>query len=211
MEKGIIVEPLSYSAIGKKADDLLIKYKVKDCLPIDIDKILDNELWINIIPLNGLFKDFEINAFTSFDQKKIFVDDYLYNNLENQFRFTLAHEYGHIALHDYIFKTAGIVDLNSYLKFIQKIDPFEYAYLEQQANCFAGHFLIPTSHLRKEFDKVLSQYKKTLADKLKGMKRKDYIDFATTGIANKLSPIFKAHHKPISIRLEKEKLIDQIP
>jgi Zn-dependent peptidase ImmA (M78 family) len=207
----IKVDYLSYKKIEDISVSWLEKYQLKDTIPIDIEKLLDNQLRLNIIPFPNLLNNFEINAFTSSDLRKIYVDEYLYTNLEQQFRFTLAHELGHNILHSKIYRQVSIKDISSYVDFLNKIDEREYSYLEFQANCFAGLFLIPSKHLEAQFKNYIEDAMSFITRKFRLTKRNDYLDLAIMIIAKKLNPIFKVHPRPIEIRIEKQGLAKLIP
>ena len=211
MGTNIKVRYLSYEGIGGIASNQLIKYDMSEGIPIEIEKLLDNQFKINIIPFPNLYNDFKINAFTSSDLKKIYVDENLYENLEPQYRFTLAHEYGHMVLHGNFYRQFKIKDIESYVDFLNSIDRIEYGHLEYQANCFAGHFLIPSDHLERQFkirSKSVISYIRT---KFINKRRANYLDFATTLIADKMMSDFKVHSRPIQIRIEKDSLQKLIP
>lgn len=203
---------LSYDEIAQRAYEILKKHGFESILPIPIEHILDNIYRLNIVPFPNLYTNFEINAFTSSDLKTIYVDEYLYTNLEKQYRFTLAHEFGHIFLHKYIYENIKINTLKDWKEFIAKVDPYEYRKLEIQADNFAGLLLVPNAQLEKAFNE---QLKRIIHDikkiSLKGIKRSDYLQYVLEIIALKLSLIFQVHEQVIRIRLEKSNLILKIP
>ena len=211
MTSDIKVGFLSYRQIGKISADLLNTHNLGEKIPIDIEKLLDNIFQINIITFHDLYKVFDINAFTSSDLEKIYIDEYLHSNLELQYRFTLAHELGHIILHKIFYEQFKIKDIDSYINFLSNIDDKEYGYLEYQANCFAGYFLVPSNHLEEQFKKHLKNTLSFITKRFKGVKRKDYLEITTIIIAKKMSPVFNVHYKPIQIRIYKNGLWRQIP
>jgi len=211
MTSDIKVGFLSYRQIGKISADLLNTHNLGEKIPIDIEKLLDNIFQINIITFHDLYKVFDINAFTSSDLEKIYIDEYLHSYLEPQYRFTLAHELGHIILHKIFYEQFKIKDIDSYVNFINNIDYKEYGYLEYQANCFAGCFLVPSNHLEEQFKKHLKNTLSFITKRFKGVKRKDYLEIAIIIIAKKMVPVFNIHYKPIQIRIYKNGLWRQIP
>ena len=64
-----------------------------------IEEIVEFDFRINIVPVLGLQREFEVEGFTSGDLKNIYVDEYTYTDRITRYRFTLAHEMGHIVLH----------------------------------------------------------------------------------------------------------------
>ena len=88
----------SYPDIKKIVGDYRDSCGLEEQIPVDVEKLVDVILKINVIPIPSLYRSYEIDAFISNDFKKIYVDEYLYINLESQYRFTLAHELGHMVL-----------------------------------------------------------------------------------------------------------------
>jgi Zn-dependent peptidase ImmA (M78 family) len=201
----------SYPDIGKNVAKYQESCRLDDQLPVDVERLFDIILKINIIPIPSLFKSHEIDAFISNDFKKIYVDEYLYVNLEPQYRFTLAHELGHMVLHKSFYRQYGITDIASYHRYVNSITEDEYALLETQANNFAGLFLVPPGPLETHFQEQAKEIVHFISVKFKGLKREKYIGMAVELIARKLSPIFNVHYQPIQIRIERDKLSDLIP
>ncbi len=85
--------------------------------------------------------------------KSIYIDQHTLENYENRYRFSLAHEVGHIVLHSYLFKDLSYKDTSEYKEFINNIDSKEYGWFESQAYNFAGLVLVPSEHLYVEFNK----------------------------------------------------------
>lgn len=211
MTNDIKIKYIPYKQIGEIAQKVLAKYEMGQRFPIDIDNLVDNILRINIIPFPDLYRNFEISAFTSCDLKKIYIDQYLYDNLDKQYRFTIAHEFGHATIHKEIYKLSKIEGLDSYRDFIHSIDNEEYQNFEYQADCFAGHFLVPSKQLEEQFNKYLSRVINLKKTVWKNTKREHYIDIATTVVATEISPFFNVHPTVVKIRLEKDHLSSQIP
>src|SRR3990170_5433471 len=92
----------SYEDLRKKADEFLLKYHPSANIPVPIEEIVEFDFRINIVPVLGLQREFEVEGFTSGDLKNIYVDEYVYTDRITRFRFTLAHEMGHIVLHTVI-------------------------------------------------------------------------------------------------------------
>jgi Zn-dependent peptidase ImmA (M78 family) len=202
---------LAYERIRRIAEEYAGRYGLGKVIPVDIERLVDNILKINIIPFPSLYKSFEINAFISHDFRKIYVDEYLYLNLEPQHRFTLAHELGHMVLHGAYYRELKIDDLDSYVEFVSSVSEDEYRLMETQANYFAGVFLVPGHFLEECFKEHAKEVVRFISTRFMGIKRDQYLGTAVELIAQKLSPIFNVHYLPIQIRIEKDKLTDLIP
>jgi len=203
---------LSYDQIAQSVLEILRKYQYESILPIPIEHIIDNILRINIIPFPNLFSGFEINAFVSSDLKKIYVDEYLYTNLDRQYRFTLAHEFGHITLHKYVYADINIKSLEDWRQFRSRVDINEYRNLEIQANNFAGLLLVPQSLLESSFIEQLKSLARSFRKaEVERMKRSDYLQYVIDTIAFNLVPVFQVDQQVIRIRIEKSNLATKIP
>jgi len=86
--------------IKNKADLFRTKYW-DEILPVDIEKIIDVNLEINIIPLPDLEKLCNTDALITSDWKSLYIDKDLFEDerRQNRLRFSLAHEIGHLVLH----------------------------------------------------------------------------------------------------------------
>lgn len=208
----IKVRFLSYDQIAQSALEILKKYRYESSSPIPIEHIIDNIIQINIIPFPNLFADFEINAFVSSDLKKIYVDEYLYTNLDRQYRFTLAHEFGHMTLHKYIYANINIKSLEDWRQFRSGVDIDEYRNLEIQANNFAGLLLVPPQLLESNFNEQLKNLARSFRRaEVERIRRTDYLQLVIDTIAFNLAPIFQVDQQVIRTRIEKSNLATKIP
>jgi Zn-dependent peptidase ImmA (M78 family) len=208
----MLVKYLSYEQIEERTRQVLKTYGYESILPIPIERLIDNILQINVVPFPNLFKGFEINAFTSNDLKIIYVDEYLYTNLEPQYRFTLAHEFGHIKLHRYIYEQVKIRGLEDWGRFMGEVDEKEYRKLEIQANNFAGLLLVPQVFLDHHFIlQIRSLGKSFKRAEMQKLRRDDYLELTMDLIAQNLAPVFAVDPQVIKIRLEKSRLASKIP
>ena len=145
--------------IKRKADLFREKFW-DDSVPVDIEKIIDIKLEIDIIPLPNLG-----DAFISSDWKSIYVDQNKYlNGIQNRLRFSLAHEIGHFILHKDIYNSFKITSLEKFYQFIDKIPGEQYGFLETQANIFANFLLVPRNKLIIEKKKKLKDLEKAVSN-----------------------------------------------
>ena len=145
---------ISTKEIRRNAD--LFRGKFWDnSIPIDIEKIIDVKLEINIIPVPNLG-----DAFIASDWKSIYVDRNKYlGEIQNRLRFSLAHEIGHFILHKDIYNSFKITSLEKFYHFIDEIPGEQYGFLETQANIFANYLLVPRDRLAIEKEEMLSKLK----------------------------------------------------
>lgn len=152
--KKITVPFLDNSIIKKSADNFRDEYW-DSTVPIDIEKIIDVKMGINIIPSPGLQNLCDTDALISSDWRSITVDynRYLDERYQNRLRFSFAHEIGHFILHKNIYKSFKIKSTKNFQSFIKEIPSAQYGYLETQANKFANFLLIPRERLISETKK----------------------------------------------------------
>lgn len=94
-----------------------------------------------------------------FDQRKIFVNEELTEG-SPRWRFTIAHELGHILLHSdaiYKSKVSSIEDSIDDENFDVKISDETIKRMEIQANSFASQLLIPEKQLKIEYYKLFQE------------------------------------------------------
>ena len=182
--------------IKNKADLFRTKYW-DEILPVDIEKIIDVNLEINIIPLPDLEKLCNTDALITSDWKSLYVDKDLFEDerRQNRLRFSLAHEIGHLVLHKSFYASLVINSFEDFYKFINSVSAEQYRYLEIQANKFAGHILVPRNLLNNELNKELKRAgQKINIDNLDKLLLKSYI-------ANPLAKVFGISQESMEIIL----------
>ena len=147
----------NHNHLNEKAKAFLKKYHPKNTLPIPIEDIIDLHFGIDVIPIPGLHKNFEIDGFLSSDLQSISVDMGVYESRQRRLRFTLAHEMGHLLLHEEIYKNHKFKMTKDWKKFIKDFPEDEYSWFEWQANEFAGLVLVPCSHLERRLSYNVKQ------------------------------------------------------
>ncbi len=185
--------------IESVAENFREKY-TNNSIPINVEKIIEFELDIEIIPIPELGNNCDTDALITSNWKFIYVDNskYLDDKYQNRLRFSLAHEIGHFILHKEIYKSFSIKSLEDFYSFIGDVPGSEYEYLEIQANKFANYLLIPRGVLKKEKDKLLKKNSEL-----------DDIDSETVNsyIAGPLSSVFGVSAQVAEIALNDLKLI----
>jgi len=143
-----------------KADSFRQKYW-DDSIPVNIEKIIEFKIGLDIIPLPNLEKLCNTDAFISSDWESIYVDNdkYMDDRYQNRLRFSLAHEIGHFVLHSNIYNQFKISSIEEFYRFVENMPADQYGYLETQCNKFAGFLLVPRNQLTSELDKLLKNLK----------------------------------------------------
>ncbi len=152
--------------IKLKAEEFRKDYWDKK-LPVDIEKIIDVRLEINIVPILNLEEICNTDTLITSDWKSLYIDDDLFNDerRQNRLRFSLAHEIGHYILHQEFYSSLRINSFEDFYSFIDSIQADQYGYIEAQANKFAGHLLVPRDILVGKFKKELEKVSKYNFDK----------------------------------------------
>ena len=124
-------------------------------IPIDIDWIAEsNEKVGNIVPADLLEDKFKVAAVliskpdACFD---IFVDDNTITYKRARSNFSIAHEFGHIMLHDQVCAKCYTIDTSILLR--NRIAK-SYPFIERNANYFAGAILIPRRTILEDTARV---------------------------------------------------------
>jgi len=190
----------SYADLRKKTDEFLRTYNPTGTIPVPIEEIVEFEFGINIIPVLGLQREFEIDGFTSSDLKNIYVDEYVYTDRINRYRFTLAHEIGHIVLHSSVFRANQFNSITGWKEFTNSLPDADHRWLEYQGYAFAGLVLVPRENLIKQAEKWIRKIKS------EGVSLSQNWDFAWELITAHLGKAFQVSSSVIEKRLEKDEI-----
>ena len=122
---------LAYDEIARHAEDFLREHASAEEIPVDIESIVEFRLGMDIVPVPGLQRDHGIEGYISRDMGSIHVDEGVLINVPVRYRYTLAHEVGHLVLHSELLKD----DANGAVDEWSKSD---YDRMEFQGYCFGG-------------------------------------------------------------------------
>ena len=199
---------LSDEVIENHADGILIKYNPDNNLPIPIEEIVEFDLRIKVYPMHNLVRAFDVEAFTSSDLTSITIDEDRIMNYPNRFRFSLAHELGHIVLHRDFFTKFSFKLAYDYSEFYNWLNPKLLNRLEIQANIFAGLILVPNRFLESQYSESCSFLAENSGyDSIDEFKKS--LEFPDSVILH-LSRRFEVSKQVISRRLTKTALIEDI-
>jgi hypothetical protein len=139
----------SYDDIRGVADAFLHEHHADASIPVPIEAIVEFRLDINIVPIPGLQADFDTEGFLSAGMTEISVDLYVFEHRPTRYRFTLAHEVGHVILHGDILKAAAPQTVTDWKHFVRELPERERETLEWQAYAFGGLVLAPRAPLEE--------------------------------------------------------------
>lgn len=143
---------LSKDELRQRAEQFLADHHPGRSIPVPIEFIVESQFGMDIVPVPGLQAGFDVVAFITKDLQEIRVDEYVYMNRLNRYRFSLAHELAHRILHPDLWSEIDFHDIQSWKTVIeQSIPEREYGFIEFHANFFAGLVLVPPPELREQF------------------------------------------------------------
>ncbi|MDD5676806.1 MAG: ImmA/IrrE family metallo-endopeptidase [Kiritimatiellae bacterium] len=170
--------------------------------PIDVVYIVDVVLKFDVIDIPEMFTDLRMDAAIVPSEQAIYMDrealerwDRKDHWIERRLRFTVAHELGHLILHENYMAEAVFSDIAIFKRWMLKHQ--QDRRVEDQADEFAGRFLVPLEILRASYDQYVQEVAK--ADQnwrdIEGMREH---------IAKKLAPRFGVNHQVIETRFDHE-------
>ena len=141
-----------YDDLRRRAEAFLAEYHPTRSIPVPIEFIVECTLGIEIVPVPGLQNAIETVSFLSADLTEIFVDEFVLRERPNRYRYSLAHELGHVTLHGDIYRQYQFTTIAQWKDFLaNEINEREYGYLETHAYSLAGLILVPTKELKEAF------------------------------------------------------------
>jgi Zn-dependent peptidase ImmA (M78 family) len=191
---GFNLKRLSREAIAKKAESKLRELHDGSIpIPTPIDDIIEGS-GIKIIPITGLRNNYQKECFLTANCEEIYIDDDLYLNSGNRYKFTLAHELGHYFLHEELFKK--ILNYEALEKFYSECDENTLTWLETQANWYASFFLCPTSALKEEAKSIVEK-----TNGLKINKTREVYEYIADSFKSEISNKFQISLEAARIRI----------
>ncbi|QDU66334.1 ImmA/IrrE family metallo-endopeptidase [Engelhardtia mirabilis] len=188
---------LSYEDVRHAASAFLDRHNPDREIPVPIEDIVEFNLGINIVPEEGLMSRLRVDGFTSGDCKDIVVDAGIYHaESTNRYRFTLAHEAGHIVLHERFYQGRGYYLVEGWKRLYSTMDGDSHRYFEIQANSFAALVLMPSP----EFNTCVEEIARRSLSELGAEQDAIRLD----AIADKLASHFGVSSEAASHRLHAE-------
>ncbi len=205
----IVVPRLSYDDLRQRADLFLNEFHPPKTLPVPIEEIIEFSMRLDIVPMPGLqatleYDGFEVDGYTSSNMKEITVDEFVYKNRYNRYRFTLTHEVGHITLHRDLYMPRRFNTIEGWKAFICDFPKESRGWFEWQAHTFAGLVLVPSDKLAEVIDRHLNDV--VQAAQRNGESFKKNPDFCWDITEDLAAKDFEVSTSVIHIRVEKDNL-----
>ena len=197
------------SKIRDIAEDFRERHIFNNNVPVEIERVVEATLGINVIPIESLQKDCDMDGFISNDLSIIYVDKdhYIDERFYKRVRFTIAHEIGHLVLHREIIDTVMFSSEDEWKLFRMNLQDESLSWFETQASEFAGRLLVPLDPLvvafRESRNEILKKNIAWNADKIE-----DEEMFTLT--ASIIAPKFDVSTGVIERRLRKENIMSLI-
>lgn len=192
---------LNYDQILQESEKFLRNYHPTRSMPVPIHEIIDIKIGIHIFPQFMMEKNIGLVGFLTNDFSTIYVDENVHEYQEARFRFTLAHEIGHMILHKSMYKDLSFSSAEEWKQIQSSMKDDVRQWFEWQANCFAGLILVPRDELATNVRRCVG----TIAEK--GINLKENWDFAWESIADYLArEIFNVSQTTVLSRLHYDKI-----
>jgi hypothetical protein len=154
---------LEYTDTEKIAQEFLEKYHPSGTLPVPVERIVEVDLEIQIVPIPGLSAVLRSQEGALVrDRTEIIVDsaqvDAYDRNQNPRYLFTLAHELGHYVLHEEYYAAAKFTSTEEYKTWYMTADASEIDGMEVEANNFAGQILLPGPQLVEACTEIIEEY-----------------------------------------------------
>jgi len=192
----------SYEDLRRKADEFLAEHHPAGTIPVPIEEIVEFQFRMDIVPTPGLHQLLETDGFATSDLREIWVDQFVYDSRPRRYRFTLAHEVGHMVLHADIFRAQSFSSIDEWKAFVNSIPDKEHGWLEYQAYAFAGLVLVPKAPLETATEECVDLIRG------EGVDLEENWDFAWSRIAAFLAKRFAVSSAVVDKRVAKDKIMD---
>ncbi|MBN2568869.1 MAG: ImmA/IrrE family metallo-endopeptidase [Deltaproteobacteria bacterium] len=195
----------TYSEIGRIARTFLTQYHPTREIPVPIEEIIELKMELNIFPFPRLYKDHRLNGFLSRDRTTIYVDEIQYNQFNEKYRYTLAHEIGHYILHRSCYEDLSFESPDEFAQWRLSMPPEDIGWFETHGDWFAGHVLVPSDRLEKVCREVVEKYQDKFSE------FKVIPDDIWSYISNEVATYFDVNPPVIEIRIKKENITTKVP
>jgi hypothetical protein len=150
----IHIPPLTYQQIAGAAAPCLNDHGWTGAVPVSIEDIVDVGYALDLVPTPDLEIRFSTVAFITHDLTEIRVDDFVFRKQPYRLRFSLAHELGHLVLHQNFYQQLAFTTPAEWKQAMESLGRADYNRLEDQADIFAGLLLIPPRQFVAKFNEI---------------------------------------------------------
>jgi hypothetical protein len=142
----------SYEQLRGVAERFLAEHHSNAAIPVPVEEIMEFRLGLNIIPVPGLRRYFDIDGYISKSLCDISVDQYIQETRPDYYRYTLAHELAHVLIHGDVVEQFEFATIEEWKALILGVDADESAVYDGQAHDLGTLILVPPDPLAEEFE-----------------------------------------------------------
>lgn len=146
---------LTYRDVENAASELLRKLGRLDSVPVEVEDIVEFEMNLEVRPVLELQRRFTLDGFLGNRSRTVFVDQWVMEHRPSRYRFTLAHEVGHLILHAEVMREVDIQSPEDWNEFHADLGGENRAWFEHQAYWFGGALLVPAGTLTLRYEEAL--------------------------------------------------------
>jgi hypothetical protein len=150
----------SYDELRMIAERFLAEHNPDGTIPIPVEEIIEFRLGLNIIPVPGLRKFFDIDGYVARSLRDISVDEYIQDSRPDHYRYVLAHELSHVLIHGEIVSQFEFDSIAAWKAAILGIHKEERSVYDGQAHELGTLILVPTDRLAVEFEQDRQRFEK---------------------------------------------------
>jgi hypothetical protein len=143
----------SYDELRLIAQTFLSEHNPAGAIPVPVEEIIEFRLGLNIIPMPGLRRFFDIDGYVSKSLLDISVDQYIQESRPDHYRYVLAHELSHVLIHGDVVSQFDFDSIEAWKAAILGISKEERAVYDGQAHELGTLILVPTDRLVAEFER----------------------------------------------------------
>jgi len=190
---------LTKESIEQVAFGLRAKYRSLQPIPIEVLAFAEFDLHLDFdfAPIGHLNQD----AFLRPNLTGILFQEATFKDAgyQDRLRFSAAHELGHLFLHGNIYGALNFTTVKQWISFITAIPASQYAWIECQADEFAGQFLMPTQELSVALDETINEAEK---EGIFGLGKEEVLEFCCRA----MRPDFRVSFQAMQTRIRKSKM-----
>jgi hypothetical protein len=196
----VVAPHYSYGDLRAVAAKFLSEHHASGEMPIPIERIVEFDFKLDIVPIPGLQDDCDADAFITSDLSEIRVDRFIYANRPARYRFSLAHELSHRLIHQDVFKELKFSSIKEWKSVVLSIPEEQYGWIEWQAYCLAGLILVPPQPLKDLFETKCAEAKRA------GIELQDVRTDLRGTVESNMGRYFDVSREVVAKRMEKDGL-----
>ena len=149
--------------VEASASAFRFRYAPNHIGPIEIERILEFKMYVEIVPVRHLCKHHRCKGYVCAGGKRICVDQDILRSQPEEYRTLLAHETAHIYYHPTLIPPAyeSLADCRTFLENLS--NEVRYS-MEWEAREWSGRVLIPAAELKGVFDALVDEYHQRYID-----------------------------------------------